>query len=248
MSEQPDGTAGLQGAIGASNEEINPNTGRPYVRSKETRERIRAGWAKRREQATSGPVDSPAPSDLEPVTKETPDVAPGEHRPRGRRKPDRSTASSVPAFRAGPIAKGMNSLYARVGKFVRVWDPDLGGALIVMTRKESEDDVTVGEAWEELARTNPRIRAFLLRMIEGGAWGQLLMAHMPLVIAIMMKPSVSSRIPLLGLLGASLADEDMPPGGPLVTGLTENDLLQAMDFMARMQPPRPQAGRAPDGE
>ena len=66
----------------------------------------------------------------------------------------------------------MNRLYARVGRIVRVMDPVIGQAIIETTSKEAESEVTVGEAWEELARTNPRIRRVLLKLISGGAWGR----------------------------------------------------------------------------
>lgn len=111
-------------------------------------------------------------------------------------------------FRAGPIAKGMNKLYKRAGKLLRVVNPMLGEACISMTRKEDDDDVTVGEAWEELARVNPGIRGFLMKMVTGGAWGTLVMAHAPLLIALLMLEPVASRFPLGRLLAAIADDND----------------------------------------
>lgn len=237
----PDGTTAtpLEAAIGASPQEVNPQTGKPYVHSAQARERHSAAakraWATRRAANRSGPVEPPDASELEAA----PPLGGGRDRPpggRGRRRPKAGTdeqprEARTPAFRAGPIAKGMNSLYARTGKFVRVWDADIGGALIAMTRKESDDDTTVGEAWEELARTNPRVRAFLLRLIEGGAWGQLMMAHMPLVMAVLLKDAVRRRVPLMRVLGDVLADDEEGPAS-FPTGLTQGDLEQAMSLAA----------------
>lgn len=78
---------------------------------------------------------------------------------------------------------------------IRVADADIGQALIDITRKDDPEDVTVGEAWEQLARANPRIRRFLLRLIAGGAVGQLFMCHAPVLMAVLMKESVRKHIP-----------------------------------------------------
>ncbi len=162
------------------------------------------------------------------------DRAPGKTKGRGRGRTKPRPKADVPPFRAGPIAAGMNKLYARTGKIVQVLDPDIGGAIIAVTRKESDDDVTVGEAWEELAKTNPRIRAFLLQMIQGGAWGQLIMAHAPILLAVIMKDGIRKHIPFMKLIEAMLSDDDATgetsPISTAMGGMTEADVQRAMGF------------------
>jgi hypothetical protein len=150
--------------------------------------------------------------------------------PKGHRGKGAKPPVDVPPFRAGPIATGMNKLYARTGKILRVMDPDIGNAVLASTRKESEDDVTVGEAWEELARVNPRIRATLLKMIQGGAWGQLMMAHAPIIMAILMKDAVRRRIPMFKLVSALFDQDDdgTSAGGDFTGGMNSDDMAQAM--------------------
>lgn len=118
----------------------------------------------------------------------------------------------VPPFRAGPIAKGVNRIYRRAGKIVKIWDQQVGAAIIACTRKdedeEEDDSLTVGEAWEEIARTNPQIRAFLLKALSGSAWSALFMAHAPIALALMMKDSIRRRLPFQRLTEAFLTDED----------------------------------------
>jgi hypothetical protein len=160
------------------------------------------------------------------------DRAPGKPR-KGRTAKPKFNEADVPAFRAGPIAKGVNKLYARAGKLVKVMDPDIGNAVLATTRKESDDDVTVGEAWEELARTNPRIRAFLLKLIAGGAWGQLIMVHAPIFMAVIMKDGIRKHIPFLKLIEAMLGDDD--DGTPsdissALGGLNPEDLGSMMNM------------------
>jgi hypothetical protein len=143
-------------------------------------------------------------------------------------------APSMP--RGGVIAAGVDKLYRRAGKILRALDHDIGQALIECTRVENldEGELTVGQAWEQLAKTNPRIRAFLMRAIAGGAWGDLIMAHAPLGIAIVMKPAVQRLIPW-GRIVESMAepDEDTPDGeGGLPGGMTAADFEELRNTAA----------------
>ena len=144
----------------------------------------------------------------------------------------------VPAYKAGVIASGVNRLYRRAGKIVRAMDADIGTAIIESARNTAEPgepDDSVGAAWDELAKTNPRIRRFLMKCIAGGAWGQLVMAHAPIGMAIIMKPAIFRRIPFQKLV-TSMAepDEDTPAGeGGLPGGMTAADTQQMADLAAQ---------------
>lgn len=115
-------------------------------------------------------------------------------------KPGKKTQApvDVPMPKGGVIAAGVNKLYRRAGKFLRVADEDLGLAVIECTRPDPDDPdaPTVGQAWEALAKDNPRVRAWLLRMIRGGAWQDLLMAHAPIGVALLTKEWVHRLVPL----------------------------------------------------
>jgi hypothetical protein len=141
----------------------------------------------------------------------------------------------VPPFRAGPIAKGMNKLYRRVGKLVSMADPMIGQAFIEITRKDDDDDVTVGEAWEELARVNPRIRAALNKLLTGSGWGQLLMCHLPILLAVALRTGLLERLNL-GALSSLIVDDDTPDEFNPFAGLTEEDMAEAAALAARMMP------------
>jgi hypothetical protein len=210
----------------------------------ERRPKLKAGRnRKAREDDAAGPPDVPTgePPSIEALkagaaAKRTEDRPPEQPKSRATRRGGSKpkAAEDAPPFRAGPIAKGMNKLYAKTGKIVRVFDAEIGQAFIDATRKESDDDVTVGEAWEELARVNPRVRKFLMKLISGGAWSQLVMAHMPILLAVILKPAVIKHVPFHQLI-QSLAepDDDTPAGeGGLPGGMTEDDAAQMTD-MAR---------------
>lgn len=50
------------------------------------------------------------------------------------------------------------------------------------------------DAWAELAAQNDRVRAFLLGVLEGGAWSKLIGAHMPILYAAI-PPDMWERMP-----------------------------------------------------
>lgn len=215
-------------------------------RAKKTPGRPRGASADSGDGPAPGMGSSPMPEELKTgpkVSRET-DRTPSMHKVRakrgfgGHRHEDRKPKEpiDVPPFRAGPIAKGMNGLYAKAGRIIRVMDPEVGSAIVSCTRKESDDDVTVGEAWEELAKANPRIRAFLLKLISGGAWTQLFMAHAPIFLAVILKPGVSKHIPFANVMDAVLTDDDGQPTSEAdaMGGMTPEDAQQMMGFANQM--------------
>lgn len=215
------------------------------------------GYTRDRETGEMRPKKAPgrpkAPPGLDELKQGTPDAPPADPPP-GDRAPDRGRRKGkgkapaadepVPQHRPGQITKGMNKLYRRAGKIVRAMDRDIGTAIIEATENTAEpgpdgvitEDDSVGAAWEEVARANPRIRRFLLKMIAGGAYGSLVMAHAPIGMAIVMKPAILNHIPFSKII-ASLAepDEGTPPGeGGLPGGMTEADVAQMADVAGQM--------------
>jgi hypothetical protein len=209
-----------------------------------------------RKVASTAPAESSdAVTDVSPEISEqrapidrVPDRSPsaGRRKGRGGRRGSRSGdvprvevprgTVDAPPFRAGTIAKGMNKLYRRVGKLVKMADPMIGQAFIDITVKDDEDDTTVGEAWEELAKVNPRIRAALLKLMTGSGWGTLLACHLPVLMAVGIRTGFLERLPLGGLMQAFGPDEDDSPAqvsdNPFA-GLTEEDMAQAAAFAAQ---------------
>lgn len=198
------------------------------------------------EQAPEGGQGAPEGAQQAPGERPA-DVAPDEKLARRRGSAARKAAEAaepVP-YQPGRIARGMNRLYRRTGKIIRAFDPVIGQALIEATKAEDDDDVTVGEAWEDLARANPRVRRFLLKLIAGGAYGQLVMAHMPILLAVAMKPAVLKLIPFSKLI-ESMAEKDdddkdqadgaAGPGGieDLFAGMTQADMSQMVNLAQGM--------------
>lgn len=211
------------------------------------------GWTtdpvtgERRPKKTAGRPRKPPP--IEELKAAASAQDPGEGAPEGpavRRDGDRAPSpgkrrkttpadTAVPQHRPGIITKGMNKRYRQIGRLARGFDHDIGRALIAMadnTSEEPDEDTSVGACWDEVARVNPRVRKFCLAMIQGGAYGALVMAHTPLGLAIAMK-FVSKDPGFFGKLIMSMAepDEDTPPGeGSLPFGLTAADAAQVMQM------------------
>jgi len=215
------------------------------------------GWTtdpatgERRPKKTAGrPRKSPSVEDLKTAAEtraaEQPDGQPAEDRAparpgRLRKALPAGAADTVPQHRPGVITKGMNKRYRQLGKLIRPLDSDVGQALIEMTSNTSEEpdeDTSVGACWDEVARVNPRVRKFCLSVIQGGAYGALVMAHAPLGVAIALK-FVSENPGFIGRLIVSMAepDEDTPEGeGGLPFGMTAEDAAQMMKMAEKLIP------------
>lgn len=261
-AETVDPAAGFAALMSqAAEEATGPSEEAPYgyTRDKETgqmRPKKSPGRGGRRppsveelkEKATEGTAEANGdrPPDAKAGRRRGRDAAPGEKPP----------AKAV-EWHEGQIARGVNKLYRKAGKIIQVMDADVGQALISITRKDDADDVTVGEAWEDLARTNPRVRKFLLKMIAGGVWGQLVMCHAPVFLAILMKDQVRRLIPFERAVEAFLSDDsvdgEVPAQGTPVEGLTPADFQQmqamaaamAQQVFLRAQPSAPRAAQPP---
>jgi hypothetical protein len=197
--------------------------------------------ARRAKRAPGRPKNQPSAEELaarEPLPRE-PDRAP--QRPEGRApKPLAGAADEPPMPKGGVIAKSVNMLYRRAGKMLRgleSGDPmGVGQALIECTKPDEDGNPTVGEAWENLARVNPRVRAFLLRVLAGGAYADLVMAHAPIGIALMMKPWIQKIIrpdKVMSVMNSMAEpDEDEPEGTAMPGGLTAEDMQAMADLTA----------------
>lgn len=221
-----------------------------YTRDRKTgelRAKVRPGRPKH-------PPGAEELSAREPVAPEA-DAPPPDH-PHGRRRTRARTddTPAPPMPRGGVIAREVNRMYRRAGKIVRAMDEDIGQAIIECTRPEQvepgeEPNPTVGEAWENLCKTNPRIRRWILQIISKGAWTELLLAHAPIGMALFMKPAIAGRLinsqGFLGRLAQSFfePDEDTqegdltPEDGQEMADLAESQFEQMADRVAAKLPP-----------
>jgi hypothetical protein len=70
----------------------------------------------------------------------------------------------------------LRNWYERIGKILQPFRPELGEAIAT----QAED---CARCWCELADKNDKIRHMILAVIEGGEWGKLVGAHVPIIMA-----------------------------------------------------------------
>lgn len=180
-------------------------------------------------------------ADQSPVSADRPPAA-VKGRRRGGQPREESPAPPMP--RGGVIAGGMNRAYRTAGRIAQAMSQPgskgarAGAALAEMTRKADAEDITVGEAWEHFAAGNPRVRAVLLKLMSGGAAGELFTAHLPLALVLFM-PSGDAAGPLARVAGAFLgADDDGPApdgnGQGTGAGMSPGDVQEMMAFAQAM--------------
>lgn len=121
------------------------------------------------------------------MTLPTPDVKPNARRrpaptPIELEKPliddaeDKETKPPT-VWKAGVLVRPLTDIYETIGGFVLLADPVCGQAIIA-----SASDAA--KALDELARVNPKVRKVLMKMVSGGVTGKVVMAHLPIIMAV----------------------------------------------------------------
>jgi hypothetical protein len=90
-----------------------------------------------------------------------------------------SKPKTVKPMPRGGLRGPLTQLYVGIGMSVMPFDPSCGRTII-------ENADKCAEALDELAKTNTAIRNFLIGLCTTSAWGAVLMAHAPIVMAIAM--------------------------------------------------------------
>lgn len=208
-------------------------------------ERAPYGWTKDPKTHEWRPKKSPGRPKLHPppgpeeVAAAPPITAPTDQPPppRGRGKRPRIAPPDAPMPKGGVIAKGVDRLYRRAGRMLRIVDNELGLAIIECTHADPEDPdaPTVGQAWENLARDNPRVRAWLLGLLKGGTWQDLIMAHAPIGIALLTRDWVRKLIPGATFERAAevLLEEDEDTGPDDLTPADAEDMQRTAEAQAQ---------------
>lgn len=132
-------------------------------RVRERRERVRNANTDAAPRITRVEVEKPLLEDLpsKPVLKDQDDTEPKKL-----------------VYRPGVLVKPLTGVYEMVGGFIILADPDCGTAVI----NSAED---CAKSLDELARTNPKVRKVLMRMIESSTVTKVIIAHLPILLAVM---------------------------------------------------------------
>lgn len=77
--------------------------------------------------------------------------------------------------RRNQVFKGTKVVYLTVGKVVRPFNPAVGESI-----QAGADDAA--EAWDELASQNPKVKSFILNLIQGTVWAKLISVHLQMAL------------------------------------------------------------------
>lgn len=91
--------------------------------------------------------------------------------------------SSVRKLTQADLEK-LSGMYAYLGMGVMPFNEDAG-----LTIAKSGD--SCAQAWGDLAASNDGVRRAILAMLEGGAWGGVILAHMPIVMSLLPASALS---------------------------------------------------------
>jgi hypothetical protein len=81
-------------------------------------------------------------------------------------------------YRPGMLVKPLTAFYETIGGLIILADPTCGQAIINSAEEAAK-------ALDELARTNPKVRKVLMRLMQSGAVTKVVIAHLPIVMAVL---------------------------------------------------------------
>lgn len=118
----------------------------------------------------------------EPIGEEIPDdVAPDDSGPVGPNILDEDTefprSGPPPKRRNSKIKTQMEFMYTGVGAMVMPFDMQVGQVII-----QNADNCA--EAWDALAKENPKVKKALESMMQASAWSMVISAHLPIMVMV----------------------------------------------------------------
>ncbi len=153
------------------------------------------------------PTPSPTePAPEQPIPNHRAGTLFGGRRPAGDRGTDRPRRErkqrplrEVPPLPRGGLVKPLTDLYTGVGTMVYAFDPICGQAVIQAAPE-------CAKALNDLAKQNDAVRRVLVQFLETSAWGLVMVAHAPILIAVAMH-HVPALQNVMGAMGQETADE-----------------------------------------
>lgn len=113
---------------------------------------------------------------------------------------NKKRGSGVRALTQADIEQ-LKSYYESLAFFMMLVNRD---AATVCAEKAEE----CANAWADVAAQNDSVRKAILAMVEGGAWGKVIMAHIPIILPLI-PPSMLDKIPGYAMMRQQ--SNGMPP-------------------------------------
>lgn len=100
-------------------------------------------------------------------------------KPKGNRNTRQRKTPSVKPMPKGGLKPALAQLYAGIGMSVMPFDASCGRVII-------ENADSCAQSLDDLAKTNPALRNLLISLVTTSAYGAVIMAHAPIIMAIAM--------------------------------------------------------------
>lgn len=99
--------------------------------------------------------------------------------PKAKVTPRKAASTPVSSFNKTAVRKSLVGLYEAAGLAVMPFDPQCASVF-------GDDEFVNGavDSWLELADTNPLMRKWLTKLTQTTGWGKVIMAHLPLIMAV----------------------------------------------------------------
>jgi hypothetical protein len=91
--------------------------------------------------------------------------------------PEFKPKAPAPRMPPGGLATPLADIYIMIGSFMSVADPVCGAAIISSAKD-------CGKSLEALAKQNPEVRRVLVKLVSGSAYGAVITAHVPIIMAV----------------------------------------------------------------
>lgn len=105
----------------------------------------------------------------------------------GKLGQNRASRSAVRAL-TNSDRDALIQFYVGVGMTAKMFNSRAADAIV-------EQAESCANAWMELAKKNDAVRKALLAMMEGGAWGGVIFAHLPIVMAFLPEGAMARILP-----------------------------------------------------
>lgn len=121
-------------------------------------------------------------------------------------KPEKEE-KKLPPRRRGSLVKPLEEMYVTIGMAVMAFDEPCGIAI-------TNSATRCAEALDNLAYENDAVRRVIMRLIQTSAWGGVVMAHSPIIMAIAVHhvPGAKNVVTKLMAVQASREAEDYLKG------------------------------------
>src|SRR5262245_26764734 len=143
------------------------------------------------EDTTEPTTGDPIPDHLasaEPVPpREMPEALRNAKRTIGRAGQNKKARPTVRKTKSGELVKPVAKFYGLAAMAIAPVRPKTGHALMVQA-------MACATAWDNLAQENDSVRRVILWCIESGIWGEMVVAHMPILFSLL-PDEISDNMP-----------------------------------------------------